>query len=187
MEDKFLIQQILAGNSSAFKFLVHRYRRPVFKFLRGFDLNENEIEELAQEAFLRVYKNLAEYSEDKGASFSTWVFQVAKNLAINELQRSRQRYEVSEDETSREISLNHADPGASQEAMLESLEEQTAIGSAMSQIPVEFKNAVVLSCLNELSLKDIAEIENCSVGTVKSRIFRGKQLLRSLMMRRVEV
>jgi RNA polymerase sigma factor (sigma-70 family) len=88
MEDSFLIQQVLAGEQAAFKFLVLRYQRPLFRFLRGFGLEEHVIEELAQESFVRAYESLARYSPEKGASFGTWVFQIGKNLALNELARS---------------------------------------------------------------------------------------------------
>lgn len=196
MEDSFLIQQILAGNSAAFKFLVHRYRRPVFKFLKGFALSETVIEELAQETFLRAFKSLDQYSPEKGASFSSWLFQITKNLALNELARSYQKFEVSfesssfessKDKSIRKQALRVPDRALSQHDLLEAKQRAESMGNAIGRLPPEFKSAVVLSCLKELSMEEIAEIEKCSVGTVKSRIFRGKELLRSWLMKAAEV
>jgi RNA polymerase sigma-70 factor (ECF subfamily) len=139
MEDSFLIQQVLAGNASVFKFLVLRYQRPIFRFLRGFGLEEQVIEELA---------------------------------------RSRRGREVPETVVETEATFDER-PG--QQELAEARESREALGAAMQRLPSPFRSAVLLSCLQELSIEEVARIENCTPGTVKSRVFRGKQLLRGLL------
>src|SRR5207249_2902626 len=87
LDDMFLIQQVIDGNTNAFQFLVLRYQRPIFKYLTSFNLGRPIIEELAQETFVRAFKNLRSYSAEKGASFSTWLFVIATWLALNEASR----------------------------------------------------------------------------------------------------
>jgi RNA polymerase sigma-70 factor, ECF subfamily len=81
MDDGFLIRQTITGNRNAFRLLVVRYQRPLFRFLGGFGLGQAVAEELAQEAFLRAYRNLANYDAAK-AKFSSWLFMIAKHLAM---------------------------------------------------------------------------------------------------------
>ena len=96
MEDNFLIEQAKAGNPHAFRLLVLRYQRPLFKFLSGFAIPLARVEELAQDTLLRVHENLSSYQAEKGASFVTWLFVIAKRLALNELARSEHRFQTEE-------------------------------------------------------------------------------------------
>jgi RNA polymerase sigma factor (sigma-70 family) len=98
------------------------------------------------------------------------------------LEKSDHKNEVHfEDRVSIEV-LNHPDHQPSQEAALETHQTNHAIRAAIDRLPKEFKSAVVLSYLQDLSMEEIAGIEKCSVVTVKSRIFRGKQILKSLLI-----
>ncbi len=90
MDDGFLIRQVLGGNRDAFRLLIVRYQRPLFRFLGGFGLDQAAAEELAQETFLRAFRDLSGYDASK-ASFSSWLFTIAKHLAMNETVSSRRR------------------------------------------------------------------------------------------------
>jgi RNA polymerase sigma-70 factor (ECF subfamily) len=174
MDDGFLIRQTLNGNRNAFRLLVVRYQRPLFRFLGGFGLGQAVAEELAQEAFLRAYRNLAGYDSAK-AKFSSWLFTIAKRLAINESARSSQRA-PQVDVSDADLSSRDSVPGAHE--AIESAERRTRVQRALQRLPEILRSALVLAYLKDLSTDDIATIECCSVGAVKSRIFRGKQLLR---------
>jgi len=177
MDDGFLIRQTLGGNPNAFRLLVVRYQRPLFRFLAGFAFDQAVAEELAQETFLRAYRNLAGYDADK-AKFSSWLFTIAKHLAINEKARLRRRASHL-DRSDGEVELPGRDsvPGAHE--ALETAEGRTRVQQALHRLPEVLRSALILAYLKELSMDDIANIECCSVGAVKSRIFRGKQLLRA--------
>ena len=175
MDDGFLIRQTLGGNPNAFRMLVVRYQRPLFRFLGGFGLGQAVAEELAQETFLRAYRSLAGYEAGK-ARFSSWLFTIAKHLAMNEKARGSQRApHLALLDT--EAELPNSVPTAHER--LETTERQSRVWLALQRLPETLRSAVVLAYLKELSLDEIATIESCSVGAVKSRIFRGKQLLRS--------
>jgi RNA polymerase sigma-70 factor, ECF subfamily len=184
MDDNFLIRQILGGHRNAFRLLVIRYQRPLFRYLGGFGLGRAVTEELAQEVFLRAFRALDSFDASK-AAFSTWLFTIAKRLALNERSRSRERATHVEPEESQ--------MAASQEAAGERLEDRpddrlerserrSRVRQALQTLPEALRSTLLLAYLKELSMDQIAQIENCALGTVKSRIFRGKALLRAALV-----
>ena len=177
MDDGFLVRQTLSGNRNAFRLLVVRYQRPLFRFLGGFGLGQAVAEELAQETFLRAYRSLSGYDTDK-AKFSSWLFTIAKNLALNEKAR-RSQNAPHEDALTSESELSGRDSFLGAHEALESAERRTRVHKALQRLPEALRSAVVLAYLKELSMDEIAMVESCSVGAIKSRIFRGKQLLRA--------
>lgn len=173
MDDNFLIGQAVRGNTQAFRLLVLRYQRPLFRFLNGFGVPSGRVEEIAQETLLRAYRNLAGYQTEKGASFVTWLFVIAKRLALNELARSEHRYQPVEIGQAIEVKTDAPTPMEN----LEAEQRRHQVLTALQQVEEPFRGALILSYIEELKLSEIAEIEQCSIGTVKSRIYRGKQLL----------
>lgn len=178
MDEQFLIGQAQNGNTQAFRQLVLRYQRPLFRFLHGFDMSSGRVEEIAQETLLKAYQNLNTYQAEKGASFATWLFVIAKRLALNELARSEHQYQSVD---FAEAMTLECDEGTPYE-MLEHEQQQQAILAALQQVTEPFRSALLLSYIEELTLSEIAKIEQCSLGTVKSRIFRGKQQLAERLM-----
>jgi RNA polymerase sigma-70 factor (ECF subfamily) len=177
MDDRFLVERSARGDPTAFKILVLRYQRMVFFYLNGFRFPEQVREDLAQETFLRAYRNIGRFDPERGAAFSTWLMTIARNLAINERAKSGLRKE-------RPGGLGDEEYGRIEKGPQEILEQRTLISrvqGALSRLPEKFHTAVVLSYFNELSLEEIARIEDCAVGTVKSRVFRGKQILRQML------
>jgi RNA polymerase sigma-70 factor (ECF subfamily) len=181
MDDGFLIRQVLSGNTNAFRLLVVRYERAIFRFLGGFGLEQAAAEELAQEAFLRAFRNLAGYDAAK-AKFSSWLFTIAKHLAINERARGS-RSALHADVADMNETLPTGDSPTGAHAAIEAKERGARVRRALSRLPENLRNALVLAYVKELSMDDIANIESCSVGAVKSRIFRGKQLLRAALLK----
>lgn len=171
MDDAFLIRQVTGGHRDAFRLLVIRYQRPLFRFLVGFGFEQAAVEDLAQEAFLRAYRSLHDFDAAR-SSFSSWLFTIAKHLALNEGARSHRRR--PHDEIPAEL------PGeevASTPDVLERHERGHRLRQALARVPEMLRSALVLSYLKEHSLNEIAAIEGCTVGAVKSRIVRGKQQL----------
>lgn len=178
MDDRFLAERSAKGNKNAFRLLVLRYQRMVFSFLGKFLFRTQVLEDLAQETFLRAYRNIANFNADKGASFSTWLITIARNLAINEQAKKRRR-----EHPGRFMDMNQDYSEESPEDILEKRSLYSRIHNAINSLPEKFHAAVVLSYIDELSLEEIAQIEECPVGTVKSRVFRGKQILRQILER----
>ena len=155
MEDKILVEQVLKGNKNAFK-----------------------LEELAQDVFLKSFQHLSTFQSDKG-SFSTWIFSIAKNHAINEFKKKGEWLES-------EVELEKIAVGHSVDDNLEKIIERKLSNENLHRyvlkVPNPFKVPLILSYINELSLDEIASIEKCSTGTVKSRIHRGKMFLKNLLV-----
>lgn len=175
MDETTLITQALQGEQRAFRLLVERFQRPLFRFLGAYGLPPASVEDIAQESFLRAYRNLARYDAAKGASFATWLFTIAKRLAFDELGRNRRQAQLESTET-----VTDYHPGT-----CESLQEQQQrdrIRRALRELAEPYRSAIALAYIRELSLEQIAAIEKCAVGTVKSRIFRAKEQLRSLLL-----
>lgn len=177
MDDRFLIEQSAEGNKNAFRLLLVRYQRMVFSFLGTFLFPIQVLEDLAQETFLRAYRNIADFDAEKGASFSTWLVTIARNLAINEKAKKRRRREHPGSVMDMNQDFSEENP----QDMLEKRSLRSRVRNAINQLPEKFHTAVVLSYFDELSLEEIAQIEECPVGTVKSRVFRGKQILRQIL------
>jgi RNA polymerase sigma-70 factor (ECF subfamily) len=178
MDDGFLIRQTLSGNRNAFRLLVVRYQRPIFRFLGGFAVEPAVVEELAQETFLRAYRSLSAFDSSKSA-FSSWLFTIAKHLVLNETARSSRRLPhvaVVDDSVDAADAAIFETPPASEQ--VENIERSSLVRRALAALPTPLRSALVLAYMKEHSLEEIATIEGCSVGTVKSRIYRGKQLLR---------
>lgn len=178
MEDQILVAQILKGNKNAFKLLVIRYQRPLFSFFRKFGLSPQKIEELAQDVFLKTYSQLHTLDFDKG-SFSSWMFAIARNHAINELKKKGEWLES--EESLEQLSFKESDSLSLENIVSRKLTEQTIHGF-VQKVPNPFKIPLILSYINELTLEEIAAMEQCSLGTVKSRIHRGKLFLKNLLL-----
>jgi RNA polymerase sigma-70 factor (ECF subfamily) len=179
MDDRFLVDQSAQRNPKAFKILVLRYQRMVFFYLKNFPFPEQVREDLAQETFLRAYRNIDRFDPEKGAAFSTWLMTIARNLALNEMAKMGIRKEQAG-------GLRDEDYGRIEKGPQEILEQRnlkSRVREAIGRLPEQFHTAVVLSYFDELSLEEIAQIENCPVGTIKSRVFRGKQILRQMLER----
>ena len=177
MDDKLLLEQSAKGNKNAFRLLVLRYQKMVFSFLGKFLFQVQALEDLAQETFLRAYRHVADYNAEKGASFPTWLITIARNLAINEKAKEKRRREHPNSFMDMSQDISEESP----QDILEKRYLSTRVHNAINQLPEKFHIAVILSYFDELSIEEIAHIEGCPVGTVKSRVFRGKQILRQIL------
>ena len=177
MDDRFLAEQSAQGDMNAFRHLVLRYQRMVFSFLGKFLFQAQVLEDLAQETFLRAYRHIGDFDPEKGASFSTWLMTIARNLAINEKAKKRRRGEQSINF----MKMNQASSEESPQDILEKSNLSSRVHEAINKLPEQFHTAVILSYFDELPIEEIARIEGCAVGTVKSRVFRGKQILREML------
>lgn len=170
MNDAFLIEQTLAGNQQAFRLVVLRYQRPLFRFLGLLGFRGPRAEDIAQDTFLRAFKALSSFDPAR-AQFSTWLFTIARRLAISEWQRTRREQPTP---TVEEAPSRAPDPA--QSALL--AEHARRVDRALSELPEQLRSTFFFSQIEELSLEQVAELEGCAVGTVKSRVFRAREQLR---------
>lgn len=181
--DNDLVREFIAGDEAAFTQLVTKYKDALTNYLNMMVGDYDIAVDLSQETFLRVYKNITRYSNVY--QFSTWIYRIATNLAIDEMRYRKRRGQVfyknvwrnsanREDEVPEfEISDARRNPG---EEMLRK-ESHQVIGDAIRSLPEKYRTAFILKEVQELPYEKIAEVLNCSAGTIKSRLHRARELL----------
>ena len=170
-EDRDLMRRAQAGDEAAFGALMHRWERPVKALLARLVFNTRDADELAQEAFVRVWQHRAKFRPD--AEFRPWLFSIAVNLARNRLRWWRSRPEVS---------LAEWDGGAARGdnglAAAESNERAQAVQTAIARLSAEQREALVLFAYEQMSQAEIAATLGATVKAVENRIARARVRLR---------
>jgi len=165
--DLELIQQIRAGSDAGFEELMRRYKKPVLNFVYRLLGNATEADDVAQDAFVRAYQRLASYRPEE--KFSTWLFTIARNAAIDRL-RYRQRHPTAP--------LDAAPEPFAVSNEVANRELGAQIAAAVQALPEDQRTALVLAEYHDMSYVEIAGIMRCSEKSVESRLYRAKQTLR---------
>jgi len=178
--DEELVARVLQGDQGSFGLLVARYQDRLTSFLFRMLRDLDTAHDLAQEVFLRVYQALDRF--DPQFKFSTWTFRVAHNLGIDEIRRRKVRWvplqrPESEEEGARERELPGHGPTPYQE--LRNEQRGDAIQRAIDALPADYRELIVLRHYAELSYEEIAQLKKMPLGTVKNKLFRGRQMLKS--------
>lgn len=166
-----LLRAALAGETAAWGEIVSRYKDAVFGLCLGFMRNRADAEDMTHDAFIRAYDNLRRYHLDK--RFSTWIFTIAANLCRNRL-RYRKNHPVVEPP-------RHMPGGSDPASIVANEDRQKRIQKALSALPYGYRAPLVLRFYNDLSYREIGEILGIPEGTVKTRIHRGKAMLKELV------
>ncbi|MFI5092636.1 MAG: sigma-70 family RNA polymerase sigma factor [Candidatus Acidiferrum sp.] len=182
--DVQLMLDVKAGDEQSFELLLQRYRTPLVNFLYRMVRAREEAEDLAQEVFLRVYRARKDYVPS--AKFTTWLFRIATNLALNSVRDNRhQRMEISLDapvtidaEDGDEKALDIAEKHPNIEQYLVDEARKKMIRHAIDKLPEKQRAAVLLHKYQELDYGDIAKILECSESALKSLLFRAYETLR---------
>lgn len=173
------IKQVLKGDQSAYGEIVEIYKDKVFQLCYRILGNRHEAEDMAQEAFIRAYVNIASFNID--LKFSTWLYRIATNLCIDRIRKKKPDYYLDA-EVSGTDGLTMYSQIASDtilpEDEIESLELQETIQREITKLPEKYRSVIVLKYIEELSLNEISEILDIPLGTVKTRIHRGREALR---------
>jgi len=182
LTDEDLMEHFQGGTVQAFNVLVSRYKDRLHNFLYRYTHSHEDCEDLVQETFLRVHRS--RHSYERIAKFSTWMYTIALNLAKSLYKKKQRMQKVSihedpDDNESREMTFEDSnilqDEELHQKLCIKELEK------ALMQINEEFREAIVLRDIQELSYEEIAEITGTAMGTVKSRINRGRLQLQEIL------
>src|SRR5580698_1705025 len=179
--DAEIMLRAKAGDQSAFDFLVQKYRRPMVSFMYRMARNAAAAEDLAQEVFLRVYRSRASY--EASAKFTTWLYRIATNLAVNharDTRHERPEVQVSLDEPNEEsgTTLELPDGALTAEQAMVRRERMLAIRSKVEALPEQQKLAVIMHKYQQMDYKQIAEVLKKSESATKSLLFRAYETLR---------
>jgi RNA polymerase sigma-70 factor (ECF subfamily) len=184
-----LVRQCMAGDQLAWQQLVVSQHRRIYAICYRFTGSASDAEDLTQDVFLKLYRNLASFDTHKG-SFQTWITTLARNLLVDHFRRTRLDRatdsldaSLSPDDDGPTMAERLADPRPSQEAHASGLELKVRIQQALARLSPELREAVVLRDLEDMDYKEIAQVLRIPEGTVKSRISRGRGELARLLQR----
>ena len=183
--DNALISAYLGGDERAFEVLVSRYQDKLVNYLNTLIHDYDMALDLSQEAFIRVYRNARRYRGEY--RFSTWLYRIATNLAIDEMRRRGRRGRFFFHNV---VDWFHADRGSvtlpdsrqSPEQSLYEKEQILRLTRAIDSLPQKYRLSFILKEVQELSYEEAGQVLGASVGTVKSRVYRAKKLLREKLI-----
>ncbi len=184
-----LVRQCMAGDQQAWQQLVTAQHRRIYAICYRFTGSAMDAEDLTQEVFLKLYRNLASFDTHKG-SFQTWITTLARNLLVDHFRRTRMERATDsldagyeDDGRGATMADRLADTRPTQEAYATGLELKAKIQQALKQLSPELREAVVFRDLEDMDYKEIAQVLRIPEGTVKSRISRGRGELARLLQR----
>lgn len=175
-EDQSDVEKVLAGNLAAFEGIVLRWQGPLINLAYRFCRDRGRAEDMAQEVFIRVFRGLKQWRKD--AAFSTWLFALATNQYCSELRRipvaAVALDEIAEPTDPRSLRQN-----------LEDDDRDRAIRRAVLALPAKYREALILYYFHEMDLAAAAQSLSLPEGTVKARLFRGREILRQKLAKSV--
>ncbi|HEU0203545.1 MAG TPA: RNA polymerase sigma factor RpoE [Burkholderiaceae bacterium] len=177
--DRLLVERVQRGDKRAFELLVVKYQRKIFRLLSRLIRDPAEIEDVAQEAFIKAYRALPNFRGE--SAFYTWLYRIAINTAKNFLvaqgRRAPTTTDTAVDEAETFEDADELRDVNTPDSMLLSKQVGDAVNRAIDRLPEDLRTAIVLREIEGLSYEEIAETMNCPIGTVRSRIFRAREAI----------
>ena len=183
LADYELVQSAVAGREASFEELVRRYQRPIAAYVYRMVGDYDSALDLTQEVFIKVYNSLNRYRSE--FKFSTWIYKIAHNAAIDHLRRHAVREQTlsgSVEGERREITIESKRLTPEQES--ERKERRMEIESVVQLLQPAYRELIVLRHSHDLSYDEIAEVTGLPLGTVKNRLFRAREAMRELLVQR---
>src|SRR5438128_1970556 len=183
LADYELVSSAIAGREAGFEELVRRYQRPIAAYIYRMVSDYDAALDLTQEVFIKVYNSLSRYRSE--FKFSTWIYKIAHNAAIDFLRRHAVREQAltsGVDREGREIAIESRRLTPEQESERE--ERRSEIESVVRLLPSAYRELIVLRHSHDLSYDEIAEVTGLPLGTVKNRLFRAREAMREHLLQR---
>lgn len=181
--DAELIAKAISGREDGFEEIVRRYQRPITNYVYRMLGNYDASLDVTQEIFIKVYNSMARYSSEY--KFSTWLYKISHNAAIDYLRRHSvhvQSLEVENEDGAYQVQFESKRLSPEQER--ERSEWREEIDTVVKRLPTGYKELIVLRHNQDLSYDEIAEITNLPLGTVKNRLFRAREMMRDIFIER---
>lgn len=173
-QDIILVQRCLDGDSRAFNDLMNKYQRQVFSLIFRLVKRPADAEDILQDTFIKAYRSLSAY--DARYSLLTWLFKIAHNTSIDFLRANKDETVTIHDE---ENPIELEDTSPSLEEKMEQLSGKELIKRMVDSVPAPYREVLILRHQQELSYEEIAEAIQIPMGTVKVRLFRGREILKA--------
>ena len=177
--DQQLVERAQRGDKRAFELLVEKYQRKLVRLLSRYIRDAAEVEDVAQEAFIKAYRALPAFRGE--SAFYTWLYRIGINTAKNHLAASGRRAPTTTElETGDAASMDEGQQLRDMntpESLLLSKEIAATVNAAMDELPEELRTAIQLREIEGMSYEDIAKVMECPIGTVRSRIFRAREAI----------
>ena len=177
--DQLLVERVQAGDRRAFDVLVSKYQRRLMRLVSRLVHDPAEAEDVVQDTFIKAYRALRHFRGD--AAFYTWLYRIGINTAKNYLLTQGRRTPTSSDTDAGQAESfddgNRLRDNNTPESVLASKQIAATVNAAMDVLPIELRTAIVLREIEGLSYEEISEIMACPIGTVRSRIFRAREVI----------
>jgi RNA polymerase sigma-70 factor, ECF subfamily len=178
-----LVTELQAGSDAAFDWLVTYFHAGVYNLVYGILSDSADAADVTQEVFLRAFRGIQGFR--RGSSLKTWLYRISVRQALNHRRwcwrHHRQQISIDAEVEGKSPALDLKDDDATPFEQYATQETQAAVRGALAQVPALFRSAVILRDLEGMSYEEVAEVLEVSVGTVKSRILRGRRLLREIL------
>jgi RNA polymerase sigma-70 factor (ECF subfamily) len=178
-----LVHELQAGSETAFDWLVTHYHAPVYNLILGMLGDTSDAADGSQEVFLKAFRGIRNFRQ--GSSLRTWLYRIAIREALNHKRWFKRHLQknvsIDAEPAEGQARIEIEDLAATPFEQLASQEIRVAVQGALQQVPDVFRSAVILRDLEGLSYEEVAEVLECSVGTVKSRILRGRRALKEIL------
>jgi RNA polymerase sigma-70 factor (ECF subfamily) len=186
--DLQLVRLVQQGKKQAFDMLVKKYQYKVIGIAQRYVSNPDDAQDIAQEAFIKTYRALADFRGD--SAFYTWLYRITVNTAMNFVTSNANKMKSVDVDTSEIESYDGSEKLhdiANPENIMEGEDARKLIKKALGSLSEDLRQAICLREIEEMSYEDIAVVMNCPVGTVRSRIFRAREIIDKYLSEKAEV
>lgn len=188
-EETALVEELRAGSEEAFAWLIARYHQPIYSLLARTIQDRADAADLTQEVFVKIFRGIGSFHGE--SSLRTWIYRIALHEASNQRrwwmrhkhQEVPMEQEIGEGDSGSRVYLKDTliDPGESPFDLAAHEEDRTRVEAVLQKVPEPFRTTLILRDIEGFVYEEVAEMQGVSVGTVKSRLVRGRNLLRNLL------
>ncbi|MBO5179758.1 MAG: sigma-70 family RNA polymerase sigma factor [Clostridia bacterium] len=181
IDEKILISKAKEGDKKAFEEIISLYEKKVFSTIYYMVKNENEVEDIAQEVFVKIYKNLKNFKEE--SSLYTWIYRITINVCIDELKKKKNVVYIDEkiETADGEMEMQLEDTAKGPEHLAEDEELKRKITNCIRKLPIDQRTMIILRDIKGFTYMEIAEMTKINLGTVKSKINRARTALKQIL------
>ena len=181
IDEKILISKAKEGDKKAFEEIISLYEKKVFSTIYYMVKNENEVEDIAQEVFVKIYRNLKNFKEE--SSLYTWIYRITINVCIDALKKKKNVVYIDEkvETADGEMEMQLEDTAKGPEHLAEDEELKRKITDCIRKLPIDQRTMIILRDIKGFTYMEIAEMTKINLGTVKSKINRARTALKQIL------